>query len=68
MAVQSGTKMAAWGAGLSARGRDEPIRLGNGPLSPVFIGQDRLRTYQELDNDEKKFHQTLREVICFRGR
>ena len=53
--------MAAWGAGLSARGRDEPIRLGNGPLSPLFIGQDRLRTYQELDNDEKKLHQTLRD-------
>ena len=23
-------------------------------LVPVFIGQDRIRTYQELDNDEKK--------------
>ena len=42
----SGMKMVAWGIFASAPGRDEPIRRGNGPLSPTFIGQDGLRTYQ----------------------
>ena len=40
----AGMKMVAWGIFLSAPGREEPIRRGNGPLSPTFIGQDGLRS------------------------
>ena len=37
----SGMKMVAWGIFASAPGRDEPIRRGNGPLSPTFIGRTK---------------------------
>ena len=52
----SGMKMVAWGIFASAPGRDEPIRRGNGPLSPTFIGQDGLRTYQSRVELCLKYH------------
>ena len=60
-----GMKMVAWGIFLSAPGRDEPIRRGNGPLSPTFIGQDGLRTYtnQDIKLWKPKYLKKIRQTM-----